>query len=345
MKYIQSKNLGYNKDNVVVFNSDGKLLGNQETFIAQLKRLPGVVNASGTSHNLVGHNFSTPGLEWAGKDPNQNPQFEIAGIGPDFLETMNISLAAGKGFPKDFHGGPEIILNEAAVEAINMKDPVGKTVKLWNENKRIVGVIKDFHFESLHEKVKPMLILPQMSDSGTSYKILARVQAGKETEVIARMRYLYQSFNPGFVFDYRFLDEAYQKQYESEKHVEALSKYFAGLAIVISCLGLFGLAAFTAQRRQKEIGIRKVVGATVRQITLMLSLEFVKLVSIAVLIAFPLAWWIMNQWLHSFAYRIEMGAGLFLAAGVMVILITLLTISYHSIRAAIANPVNNLKVE
>jgi putative ABC transport system permease protein len=345
MHYIQSTNLGYNKDNVLVFNSDGKLLGNQETFIEELKKLPGVVDASGTSHNLVGHNYSSPGLEWEGKDPDQDPQFEIAGIGHDFLKTMDISLAAGKEYSRDFHGEQYIMLNQAAVKVIGMKDPIGKTVRLWNTDKRIIGVIRDFHFESLHETVKPMILLPQFSDSGASYKILARIQAGRETEVIARIRSLYQSFNPDYIFDYRFLDEAYQKQYDSEKQVEALSKYFAGLAILISCLGLFGLAAFTAQRRQKEIGIRKVVGASANHIAVMLSMGFLKLVGLAILIAFPLAWWIMTQWLHSFAYRINMGAGIFLIAGASVILVTLLTISFQSIRAAVANPVKSLKTE
>jgi putative ABC transport system permease protein len=325
-----------------VFNSDGKLLGRQEAFIKELRQLPGVVSASGTSHNLIGHNFSTGGMEWEGKDPDQNLMVEVAGIGYDFLETMHVSLAAGKGFSRDLHGEPSIILNQAAVEAMGIKDPVGKMVKFLHDNRRIIGVIKDFHFESLHEIVKPMALLPQNSDSGTSYKILARVQAGKETETIARIRYLYQAFNPGFVFDYRFLDEAYQRQYESEQHVEALSKYFAGLAIVISCLGLFGLAAFTAQRRQKEIGIRKVVGASTEQIAIMLSMGFLRLVGLAILIAFPVAWWIMNQWLHSFAYRIHMNAEMFAIAGASVIFIALLTISFQSIRAAVTSPASSL---
>jgi len=190
-----------------------------------------------------------------------------------------------------------------------------------------------------------MVLLPEASDSSIAYKILARIQAGRESETIARIRNLYQSWNKGFVFDYRWLDAAFQWQYRSEKNVEALSKYFAGLAILISCLGLFGLAAFTAQRRQKEIGIRKVVGASVRQIAVMLSMGFLKLVCVALLIALPVSWWIMNEWLHSFAYRIDMGPGIFLISGLAVILVTLCTISMQSIRAAVANPVKNLKAE
>ncbi|HEY8967707.1 MAG TPA: FtsX-like permease family protein, partial [Puia sp.] len=251
---------------------------------------------------------------------------------------------AGQDF-RDFKGAPSIILNQAAVDVMHLKDPVGKMVRFLGTPRRIVGVIQNFHFESFHEIIRPMVLLPDASDSGSNYKILARIQAGRETEAITRIRNLYQSWNKGFVFDYRWLDAAFQWQYRSEKNVEALSKYFAGLAILISCLGLFGLASFTAQRRQKEIGIRKVVGASAQQIAVMLSMGFLKLISLALLIALPVAWWIMNEWLHSFAYRVHMGAGIFLMAGAAVILITICTISAQSIRAAVANPVKNLKAE
>jgi predicted permease len=345
MKYIQSERLGYNKDNVLVFNSDGRLLGNQENFVAELKRLPGVVSASGTSHNLVGHNYATGGVKWEGMTDDQDLTYEVAGIGHDFLQTMGIRLSAGSDFSANFKGEPSIIFNQAAIDAMGIKDPIGKTVRFEGVQRHIVGVIRDFHFESFHEIVKPMLFLPQASDSGSNYKILARIQSGRETEAIARIRYLYEQWNKGFVFDYRWLDAAFQRQYRSEKNVEALSRYFAGLAILISCLGLFGLAAFTAQRRQKEIGIRKVVGASARQIAVMLSMGFLKLVAVALVIALPLAWWIMHSWLGSFAYRIDMGPGIFLTAGVAVILVTICTVSIQSIRAAVANPVKNLKAE
>jgi len=345
MRYIQSERLGYNKDNVLVFNSDGRLLGNQENFVAALKRLPGVISATGTSHNLVGHNYATGGVKWEGMREQQDLTYEVAGIGHDFLQTMDIKLAEGRDFSSNFQGEASIIFNRTAIDAMGIKDPIGKMITFQNAPKRIIGVINDFHFESFHEAVKPMLFLPQSSDSGSNYKILARIQAGRETETIARIQHLYQTWNKGFVFDYRWLDAAFQRQYRSEKNVEALSKYFAGLAILISCLGLFGLATFTAQRRQKEIGIRKVVGASAQQIAVMLSIGFLKLIGIALLIALPVAWWIMNEWLHSFAYRVDMGPGIFLIAGVAVILITLCTISIQSIRAAVANPVKNLKAE
>lgn len=345
MRYIQSEHLGYNKDNILVFNSDGRLLGNQENFVAELKHLQGVISATGTSHNLVGHNYSTSGMEWEGMSPDQNPMFEVAGVGQDFCETMGIRLAEGQDFSPNFKGEASIIFNQAAIDAMGLKDPIGKTVRFLNEPKRIVGVIQNFHFESFHETIKPMLFLPQASDSGSNYKILVRIQAGRETEALENIRKKYDAWNKGFVFDYRWLDAAFQRQYRSEKNVEALSKYFAGLAVLISCLGFFGLAAFTAQRRQKEIGIRKVVGASARQIALMLSMGFLKLVGLALLIALPVSWWIMTEWLHSFAYRVDLGPDIFLISGLAVILVTLCTISLQSIRAALANPVKNLKAE
>lgn len=344
MKYVQSERLGYNKDNVLVFNSDGRLLGNQENFVAELKRLPGVVSATGANHNLVGHTFATGGMQWEGMATDQKPMFEVASVGHDFCQTMEIRLMAGKDF-SDFKGGSSIILNQAAIDAMGIKDPIGKTVRFLNQPRRIVGIIQNFHFESFHEIIRPMVLLPDASDSGSNYKILARIQAGRETEALARIRRLYEEWNKGYVFDYRWLDAAFQRQYRSEKNVADLSKYFAGLAILISCLGLFGLAAFTAQRRQKEIGIRKVVGASTRQIAVMLSMGFLKLIGVALLVALPLAWWIMNEWLHSFAYRVGLGPGIFLIASAAVILITVCTISMQSIRAAVANPVKSLKAE
>jgi ABC-type antimicrobial peptide transport system permease subunit len=175
--------------------------------------------------------------------------------------------------------------------------------------------------------------------------MMVRIKADHQRQTIAAIQNLYEKNNPGFPFTFNFLSEAYQKQYDTETRIATLSRYFAGLAIIISCLGLFGLAAFTAQKRRKEIGVRKVIGASVRDITGMLSKDFLKLVVIALCIAFPVSWWLMNNWLQGFAYRIHISAGVFLLAGISIILITLFTISYQSIKAAIANPVKSLRTE
>jgi putative ABC transport system permease protein len=346
VQYIQSADPGYNKDNILKFYSEGRLQGNQDEFIKELKRVPGVVNASDTYNNMVGRNYGNNGLDWPGKPANTYVYFEGFGAGYDFIETLGMHMQSGRSFSRDYGADSnKIILNEAAVAVMHLKDPVGKTVKLFGNPIQIIGVVKDFHFESLHEPVKPAYILLQTRDSGPWWKIMVRIRPGQEQETIARIRDFYQAYNPGFPFAYSFLDEEYQRQYQTEVRVAALAKYFSGLAILISCLGLFGLSAFTAQRRQKEIGIRKVVGASVNNIVAMLSGEFLRLIFLAILIAFPLAWWAMSRWLQGFAYRIDIGPSVFLIAGASVILITFGTIGFQAIRAALVNPVKSLRSE
>ncbi|HEU4555661.1 MAG TPA: ABC transporter permease [Chitinophaga sp.] len=342
IQFIQAADPGYNKDNLLRIAAEGNLATRQDAFIAALKKITGVKNASATDHRMVGHNYASSGLHWPGEDPNNGVVFEIFGAGYDFIETMGMHIKEGRSFSEDYGSDSSaLIVNEAAVKAMQMKDPIGKTVRFFGKNMQIIGVVKDFHFESMHEAIKPS-VLNIVPRGGT---IVANIQSNNRQATINAIRRLYESFNPGFPFTFNFLDEAYQQQYESETRVSALSKYFAGLAISISCLGLFGLAAFTAQKRRKEIGIRKVVGASVGNITAMLSKNFLKLVAISLLIAFPVSWWIMNQWLRSFAYRINITPWVFVIAGFSVIIITLLTISFQSIKAAIADPVKSLRAE
>jgi putative ABC transport system permease protein len=345
IQFIQSTTPGYNKDNVIRFDSEGKLAGNEEAFTAELRKLPGVVNASFTQHNLVGRNYGTAALNWDGKNPSQDVYFEGFFGGFNFIETMGMQMAAGRSFSKSFGAdGNKVMINEAAVKAMHITNPVGRTIRIFNNPVQVVGVVKDFHFESLHEVVRPSFILLAQ---GTSpyFKIMVRLKGTQQKETIAQIQKLYENYNPGFPFTFGYLDEAYQKQYETEVRVSTLSKYFSFLAILISCLGLFGLVAFTAQKRQKEIGIRKVIGASVNSITLMLTQDFLKLVAIAVLIAFPVAWYMMHQWLQGFAYRIDIGPLVFVIAGLSIIAITVLTVGFQAIKAAIANPVKSLRSE
>jgi len=344
VRYIQSADPGYNKENIVKFDAEGKLQQSQTSFTDALKQVPGVVNACFTTHNMVGRSFGTYAINWEGRDPRGAIYFEGFNCSYDFFETMGMRFAAGRSFLRSYSDTNKIIVNETAVAAMHLKDPVGKNIIAFDTRLQIIGVVKDFHFESLHEPVKPSFFLLH-GDGSPWDKIMARIRPGQQQETIDRIRDLYTKFNPGFPFTYRFLDEDYQRQYETEVRVATLARYFSGLAILISCLGLFGLAAFTAQRRQKEIGIRKVVGAPVGRIVVMLSGEFLRLVLIAILIAFPVSWWAMHQWLQGFAYRIEIGTGVFMLAAVSVMLITMLTIGFQAIRAALANPVKTLRSE
>ena len=224
---------------------------------------------------------------------------------------------------------------------MGLKNPVGKIVSLWGKNKKIVGIVKDYHYRSLYEKVGPTFIEYAPGNQTT----LVKIKAGTEQQTIARIKYLFNKYNKGLEFNYSFMDDDYSKLYASEQRVAVLSRYFAGIAILISCLGLFGLAAFTARKRQKEIGIRKVIGASVSNITTMLSIDFLKLVALSVLTAFPVSWWMLNNWLQGFAYRINISPLVFVIAGASVIMITIITVSFQSIKAAIANPVKSLRTE
>jgi putative ABC transport system permease protein len=346
IQFIQHKDIGYGKDHVIRFDCEGKLLANEDHFAERLRKIPGVADAGFTYNVMIGRNYGNYGIAWDGKNPADNIYFEGFGGSYHFIETMGMTMAAGRSFSPSFGvDSNKIILNETAVKIMRLNNPVGKTVSLFGNPVQIIGVVKDFHFESLRETVKPMYMVLLKADSSTWNKMMVRIEAGKEIETVDKIRNLYESYNPGFPFDFHFLDEVYEKQYASEIRVGILSKYFAGLAILISCLGLFGLTAFTAQKRQKEIGIRKVIGATVPDVVLMLSKDLFKQVLMAILIAVPLSWWAMTQWLNGFAYRIALNATVFLIAASSIILITALTISLQAVKAALRNPVTSLRSE
>ncbi|WP_242919373.1 ABC transporter permease [Pontibacter liquoris] len=343
IKYVQHKNMGYEKDNVIYFDLAEKLNESREAFLAEVKKVPGIVNASSIDRRIIGSHNTTGGLSWAGKKPDEVVAFEIVGVNYGLLETLDIKVKEGRAFSSDFATDTaKIIFNEAAITAMGLQDPVGKTVKLWGTNLEILGVVKDFNFQSLHETVKPLFI--RLQPRNTSI-VMIRMEAGKEKEAIARVRNLYATFNPGLPFDYTFLDEDYQAQYAAEQHVSALSRYFAGLAILISCLGLFGLAAFTAERRRKEIGVRKVLGATELQIVYLLSADFTKLVLVSILIALPISYLLVKNWLDSFAYKIALEPGYFIGAGVLALLLAWLTVGMQAAKAASVNPSQCLKEE
>ncbi|SEN40144.1 ABC-type transport system, involved in lipoprotein release, permease component [Chitinophaga rupis] len=343
MKLIQTKNLGYNKDNIIRFANVGKLQDNIQTFLAEARNIPGVINASSMQGDLLGHSgHSGGGISWEGKDPNLG--IEYFGVSGDlgYMEILGLKMATGRTFSDKFGADSSaVIFNEAAIARMGITDPVGKIVSLWGRKKQIIGVVKDFNFESLYKKVGPAFL----EYSTRNKTILVKIKAGTEQQTLAKLEQLYQHFNEGLPFEYKFLDEDYQTMYASEQKVSVLSRYFAVITIIISCLGLFGLTAFTAQKRKKEIGIRKVVGASVNSITLMLTKDFLKLVMLAVLAAFPLAWWATNQWLQSFAYRVNVDAAVFLVSGAAIIMLTLVTVSLQAIKAALADPVKSLRSE
>ena len=344
LRYIQTKDLGYSRNHVVDFPipvSDSLSQHVGLTFVRELENIPGAVSVGTHEHDFNGGHGGIGGFDWPGKHPGQDMTFSNLEVGTGFMRTMGLRMKEGRYMSDDSSAHNEIVFNEAAIKFMGLQHPLGKTVTFWGMHKTIVGVAEDFNYESLYKTIQPAFfqVFPVTSN------VVVKIQAGSEHQVLDKINALYAQFYKGMPFDYRFLDEEYQAVYATEERVSVLSRYFAGLAILISCLGLFGLAAFTAQRRQKEIGIRKVIGASASRIALMLSGDFFRLVLIAALVAFPLTWWMMNHWLEAFAYRIHIGADVFLISGMAIMGITLLTIGFQAIKAGRANPVRSLRSE
>lgn len=338
--FVQSHKAGYDKDQVIYFDVEGKVPASMPAFLAAIRNIPGVINASGMVGNVLGG--PTGGNRWQWEGADETVPFRPFMVNYGMIETLGIEMKEGRPFSAAYGmDAAKIIFNEAAIKIMGIKDPVGKVIRFDGVDREIIGVAKNFHFQSLHEEVKPLFFMLDFMNT----TVMVKIDPAVEKEAIDKLKAFYTTYNSGFPFDYRFLDEDYQAQYNAEKRVAALSKYFAGLAVLISCLGLFGLASFTAEKKRKEIGIRKVLGATVSQVVLLLSKDFLRFVGIALFIAMPLSWWIMSAWLDGFAWHITLGMDIFLITGISVILLTVLTVSFQAVNAAIANPAKSLDTE
>jgi hypothetical protein len=342
LNFIQHKNLGYDRENLVYVPVEGDLIKKYTLFKEEAGRMPAIVNISEMreSPTVIGHRRG--GIDWEGKDPNLEVSFADAAVGYDFVKTMNLQLKEGRDFSPAFRtDSAAYLINETALARIGYKEPIGKPLN-WGERRgTIIGVLKDFHFTSMHETIEPLFIrLDEHPKWGT---ILVRTKAGKTQDAIAGLEKICKALNPKVPFTFQFSDLEYEKLYKSEQTVSRLANVFAFLAIFISCLGLFGLATFSAAQRTKEIGVRKVLGASSKNIIVLLSANFLKPVVIAMLVAFPVAWFAMNQWLQNFAYRIDLAWWMFALAGLLTLMIALITVSFQSIKAAWINPAGALR--
>lgn len=351
INYIHNKNLGFAKEDLLYMPLEGPLAKNFMAFKEELLKQPGIKNITSAQSSPLEVGSSTQGVRWPGKDTTKLILFSNNPITYDYVKTMGIELITGRDFDPSFSlDTMNYLVNEAAVRKIGYKDPVGKELTMWGDKGTIIGLMKDYHHNSLHVPIEPLILRlfkgSWVREGGYWGNIIIRTEKGKSKQAIASMEKVFKQFNPGFPFKYYFTDDEIAKNYKAEYTVSKLSRYFAFLAIFISCLGLFGLVTFTAEQRTKEIGIRKVLGASVSGIVRMLSKDFLKLVLLAAVIAFPAAWWMMHKWfLDDFEYRIDIGWWVFVIAGVTALLIALLTISFQSIKAAIANPVKSLRTE
>ncbi|WP_022821727.1 ABC transporter permease [Hymenobacter norwichensis] len=333
LAFVQRQPLGYDKAHVLRFDTGGKAARQQAAFLAEVKKLPGVVQASSVLGGFLGGRYVAE-MSWQGKRLPVGTML----VNYDLLETMGMHLVAGRSFAPQFRAdSAAIIVNQALVAGLGMPDPVGQQI----DGRRIVGVVRDFHYESLHEKIKPL----RLQLDPTINTVLVKLQPNAEQATIARLQQLYAAYNPGFTLDYAFLDTDYQAQYVAERRVAVLARYFAGLAILISALGLLGLAAFTAERRRKEIGIRKALGASELNIVWLLTSSLTWLVVVAIVLALPLSYLLLQRWLEGFAYRVAWQWWYFAAAGIGALLIAWLTVSVQAWRAARRNPVLSLRAE
>jgi putative ABC transport system permease protein len=344
INYLQTARLGYDRANLVYVPMDGDLRPKQDVFTAWVRGMAGVQGLSLMSENPTTLNSGTLSIRWPGKDPNENTRFIHAGIGPDFMKTMRLRMASGRDFSEEFlTDSSAVIINETAAALIGFKgDPIGKTIFNGDYPLHIVGVVKDFHFQSLHETILPLVLSQQKKNFSMA---VIRILPGRTPDVLARLEEVCKRLNPAFPFTYLFSDEEYAKLYTGEAVIGKLSVIFAGLAIFISCLGLLGLSMFTAEQRTKEIGIRKVLGASVPSLFALLSRSFLGLVLIAFVIAAPLGWWAMSSWLRGYAYRTDIPWWTFAAAGALAGVIALVTVFWQSMAAARANPIRSLRSE
>jgi len=344
VNYVQTKNLGYDRENLIYVPLEGDLAAKYKVFKDEILKMPGVQEVTKISDAPTNFGSTTSGVKWTDKDPNLNVMFTQVSAGYDFTKTMKLKMAAGRDFSRDFPtDSSNYIINELALKRIGYTDPIGKPFTMWGKPGKIIGIVKDFHFNSLRDPILPLIV--HFGEEQNYGMALLRTKPGETKQALASAEKICKELNPNFQFSYYFADAEYQKQYQNEQVVGKLSNAFAFLGIFISCLGLLGLAMFTAEQRIKEIGIRKVLGASVGSLFTLLSQEFLVLVLIALCAASPVAWYFMHKWLENYSDRTPIPWWVFLLSGVIAILIALITVSFQTVKAALMNPVKSLRSE
>lgn len=343
MQYIYHRNLGVDKENMMYISLDEGFAASQDAIEQSLAQLPQVKSFTYNSFLPLSIGGVSADLSWEGKPDKLVVNTAPQQVGYDYVATMGMTMKEGRDFSRDFASDSgAYIINETAARVMGMTHPLGKQISFWNGKGTIIGVVKDFHFASMRENISPlvMMLVPRQN----SYMML-RLSKGDVPAQVAAVEKVFARLNPGYPMDYHFLDETFDSMYRSETMLRKLAQVFAVVAVLISCLGLFGLSVFTAEQRKKEIGIRKILGASVLNVTSLLSKEFLTLVLTGILLATPVSWYMMNNWLSGFAYHTDLSAWIFIIAGILAIAIALATVSFQSVKAALANPVNSLKAE
>ncbi|MBS0028427.1 ABC transporter permease [Chitinophaga sp. 22321] len=343
MNYIYHRNLGQDRENIMYVQLDNGFPDKQTAIEQSLAQLPQIKSFTYSNFLPLSIEGVSADLSWEGKPEQMVVNTAPLQVGYDYVKTMGVAMKEGRDFSRDFAtDSGAYIINEAAVRVMGMTNPVGKQIGFWKGKGTIIGVVKDFHFTSLRENINPVVMMLEPKDNNY---IMLRLARGDVATEVAAVEKVFARFNPEYPLEYHFLDEAFDNMYRSETMLKKLAEVFAVVAVLISCLGLFGLSVFTAEQRKKEISIRKILGASVMNVTTLLSRDFLWLVMIGILLATPVSWYLMHNWLNGFAYHVNLSAWIFLSAGVLAILIALATVSFQSVKAALANPVKSLKSE
>lgn len=342
--FIRSKNLGLDRTDVFYSRLEGPMHEQFDSFKARLEAYPSIQGVTSSSTHPLSVGSSTAwGVRWEGRREDDDTLFSILQADHDFIDVMKMEIIAGRNFSREFGSDSlNLIINEAAAAALPWDDPIGKPITHWGREGTIIGVVRNFHIGSLYEEIGPAVI---RLDHESAWLTYVRPAPGQTEEALAAFEEVFKEFNPDYPYEYDFVDSYFERQYRSEIVMGNLSRVFTGLAIFIACLGLFGLASYTAERRTREIGIRKVLGATVPGVVGLLSREFLLLTLAAFLVATPLAAWMMNKWLSAFAYHVELSWTVFALAMGSIVVITYLTVGWQSLKAALANPADSLRSE
>jgi ABC-type lipoprotein release transport system permease subunit len=343
IKYIQNKTLGLNEENVVFFPQSLYLKKHRESFKQELEKQPGIISVTYTSDSPLEVNSNTYGTNWRGKNPDDQVPVPYINVDHDFCKTFGIDIIAGRDFNEQYASDTNsVIINEIYARIMGMEDPVGEILDYWGRKATIIGVVKDFHIGTMRLPLQQLLIINRASDT---WFTMVRIDGSIRKRALQNLEKTFRAFDESVPFEYRFVDEKYAENYKAEKYLGRLALLFTILSIVISCLGLFGLALFTAEQRTKEIGIRKSIGAKTSQVMALLTKKFLGWVLISFGIASIIAYYVMHSWLEGFAYRTSISTGIFVTTGSIALVIALVTVGWQAYRAANKNPVEALRYE
>ncbi|MEM6632518.1 MAG: ABC transporter permease [Bacteroidota bacterium] len=341
--YLSSKDVGLNRDNVLFFRLPQGARDKQQTLQNELRRIPGVRALTFANQNPLEVGGQTGDPQWEGMGPDDRLLFNVLISDHQFLDVMEIPVVSGRNFSQKLRlDSTSFLINETAAKAMKLDEPLGKNLEFWGNKGPIVGIVKDFHTRSLHRAIGPLIIRNGLSFTNRAF---LRIDPQQTEEILAAVEALHLQHSYGEPFRYDFLEDRYLQKYKGEQRTNALAKAFALIGLFISCLGLLGLSTFVAEQRTKEIGIRKILGASIYQIVSLLSRDFLKLVLLALVLSLPMAYLLMNWWLEDFAYRIHIGWEIFALTVLMAVGIALATVGLQSLRAAISNPIDSLRSE